>query len=147
MSAKCGLCQPERGRKAWPGRRILPFVRVGFDLAAVGSVAAALAGPNRDRYLRRVFTAREVATCRGRGGIDPARLAQRFAAKEAVIKVLPAGDGIALSSIETAIDAAGRARVALTGSAADAAAKAGIERLELSLAHAAGAAVALVVAT
>jgi holo-[acyl-carrier protein] synthase len=122
-------------------------VRVGFDLAAVESVAAALAGPNRDRYLRRVYTAREVAACQGRGGIDPGRLAQRFAAKEAVIKVLPTGDGIALTSIEVSIDGSGRARISLTGSAAEAATASGIERLALSLSRAEGTAAAVVIAT
>ena len=43
-------------------------VRVGIDLAAVAAVAESLAGPHAERYLKRVYTAREVDDCRDQAG-------------------------------------------------------------------------------
>src|ERR1700739_2239012 len=61
------------------GRR----VRVGCDVVEVEDFPHSLAGFG-DRYLRKVFTAREINDCRGSNRLH--RLAARFAAKEAVIK-------------------------------------------------------------
>ena len=61
------------------GRR----VRVGCDVQAIGEVADSLEKFG-ERYLRKVFTAGEIADCRGRNRVHG--LAARFAAKEAVIK-------------------------------------------------------------
>jgi holo-[acyl-carrier protein] synthase len=59
-------------------------VRVGVDLVEVGDVSAALASPRARRYLDLVYTEGEQRDC----GLDPSRLASRFAAKEAVWKAL-----------------------------------------------------------
>ena len=70
-----------------------PVVRVGIDLTSVAEVAASVARFG-DRYVERMFTPHEQAFCRigdGPGGPGPYRvesLAARFAAKEAVLKVL-----------------------------------------------------------
>jgi holo-[acyl-carrier protein] synthase len=62
-------------------------VSVGTDLVSVDDVRASVAGFGR-RYLERVFTAAEIADCRG----EAPRLAARFAAKEATMKALRVGD-------------------------------------------------------
>jgi holo-[acyl-carrier protein] synthase len=68
--------------------RARPALRVGIDLVCIDEVAAAI---NRfgDRYTGRVFTAEEQAYCRASSGpLSASRFAARFAAKEAVVKVL-----------------------------------------------------------
>ena len=67
------------------GRR----VRVGCDVVEVEDIQDSLAAFG-DRYLRKVFTAREINDCRGRNQVH--RLAARFAAKEAVIKAFAEPD-------------------------------------------------------
>ena len=67
------------------GRR----VRVGCDVVEVDDVQNSLAAFG-DRYLRKVFTAREINDCRGGNRLH--RLAARFAAKEAVIKAFAEPD-------------------------------------------------------
>ena len=62
-------------------------LRVGTDVVAVHQVADSVArfGP---RYLQRVYTDHELDSCAGSPTFRAARLAARFAAKEATIKVL-----------------------------------------------------------
>lgn len=57
--------------------------RVGVDIVAIDEVRQSLAA-HGERYLSRVFTERERADC----GTHAARLAARFAAKEALVKAL-----------------------------------------------------------
>jgi holo-[acyl-carrier protein] synthase len=64
-------------------------VRAGCDVVAIEDVEDSLAAFG-DRYLRKVFTASEINDCRGRNQVH--RLAARFAAKEAVIKVFAEPD-------------------------------------------------------
>jgi holo-[acyl-carrier protein] synthase len=124
-------------------------IRVGIDLVAVEAVAAALRGEHRDRYLERVYTARELDDCRDvSGAVDPQRLAARFAAKEATIKALPgAGEGVPLNTIEARSEPSGEVTLVLSGRAAEIAAEAGIAELAVSLTHEAGLAAAAVVAS
>ncbi len=123
-------------------------VRVGIDLCAVASVERTLAAAHGKRYLERVYTEREVEDCRTQAGLDPERLGARFAAKEATLKVLAAGDeGLSLREIEVRREASGRVEVELTGRAAELAESAGIDELSLSLTHEEGFAAAVVVAT
>lgn len=113
-------------------------LRVGLDLVAVSTVVESLRGAHRDRYLERVYTAREVADC---GGPDPTtlapeRLAARFAAKEAAIKALPgAGEGVALTQIEVVRDADGSVSLRLTDRAAELFAASGATEIAVSLTH------------
>lgn len=122
-------------------------IRVGLDLVSVAGVAETLASALADRYLQRVYTAREVADCRNPAGIDPERLAARFAAKEATLKVISSGgeDGISLVEIEVRREPSGRVSLALAGRAAELAAAAGMSDLQLSLTHEGGFAAAVVV--
>ena len=67
-------------------------VRVGTDLVEIANVTDALAAFGQ-AYLDRLFTADEVAYCQAGGAEAAQRLAARFAAKEACIKVLRPPDG------------------------------------------------------
>jgi holo-[acyl-carrier protein] synthase len=124
-------------------------ILVGIDLVAANAVEQSLRAAHGERYLQRVYTEREVEDCRtGAGaGVDPERLAARFAAKEATLKVLPVGDeGLALTTIEVCREPSGRVHIELSGRAAELAAGAGIAELSVSLTHEAGFAAAVVVA-
>jgi holo-[acyl-carrier protein] synthase len=123
-------------------------IGLGIDLVAVGSVAEALGGEHARHYLERVYTEREVEDCRDPSGeIDPARLAARFAAKEATIKALPGGgEEMRLTSIEVRREPNGEVRLELSGRPAELAAEAGIGLLAVSLTHEGGFAAAAVVA-
>lgn len=130
--------------------RVLPQVsaparcRVGVDLMAVEEVMASVERLGH-RYLDRVYTPAEVASCKG--AAMAAGLAARFAAKEAVIKVLrPAGAQPEWRSIEVVRRASGACDVALWGTAAEMAARAGLGPMSLSMTHEAGLAAAVVVA-
>jgi len=117
-------------------------VRLGLDLVAVEQVAAALA-THGDRYLRRVYTPREVADCAG----DATRLAARFAAKEATRKTLGIRDeGVGWSSVEVRLDG-GAPTIVLSGRAAELARDAGLSDFAVSLTHEAGLAAAVVLAS
>ena len=123
-------------------------IMVGLDLVSVDSVLEALRGPHRDRYLRRVYTEREVTDCLTPAGVDPERLAARFAAKEATLKVISTGEeGVSLQQIEVRREPSGRVHLVLHGRAAELAAEAGLIDLALSLTHEGGFAAAVVVAS
>jgi holo-[acyl-carrier protein] synthase len=122
-------------------------LRVGIDLASVELVRDAI-DTHGDHYLRRVYTARELQDCSSPAGVDPERLAARFAAKEATLKVLQPGEvGVPLSAIEVVRDPQGPVMLQLSGPAAVLAGKAGITELALSLTHEAGTAAAVVIAS
>ncbi len=121
-------------------------LRVGIDTVAVQAVRDALAA-HGDRYLERVYTAREVADCAGKDGPDPERLAARFAAKEAALKALRAGaGGVPWPAVEVRRDPSGWIGLELTGAAAALAHQAGVSDLAVSVTHEAGLASAVVVA-
>ena len=82
-------------------------VRVGIDLVSVQSVRDSLRAHERPLPGARLHR-REVADCRTADGIDAERLAGRFAAKEATMKVLRPGDeGVPWSAIEVRRDPGG----------------------------------------
>jgi holo-[acyl-carrier protein] synthase len=110
-------------------------LRVGIDLVTVHTVTDALA-EHGERYLRRVFTDREIADCGGPDAPDAQRLATRFAAKEATMKALRVGDAaVPWTAIEVVRGQDGAPELALHGAAAEIAVSAGISGLELSLTH------------
>jgi holo-[acyl-carrier protein] synthase len=121
-------------------------LRVGTDIVLVETVCESLQ-EHGEHYLQRVYTPDEVEDCTGADGIDPRRLAARFAAKEATLKVLrPREQGIAWSSIEVRRDPSGWVGLELSGPAADLAEDAGVTDLALSVSHEGGYATAVVVA-
>jgi len=122
-------------------------LRVGLDVISVDEVAASIERFG-DRYLHRLFTPHELETCGDVEGVRSRRLAARFAAKEAVIKVLRPGDRTpAWRDIEVWRHESGWCEIRLHGSAADLAAGAGLGDLVLSITHDALVAAAVVVTT
>jgi phosphopantetheine--protein transferase-like protein len=117
---------------------------VGVDLVAVRDVAEAIAHFGT-RYTGRLFTEHELATS---AGPRPAEsLAARFAAKEAVVKVLaPSGASPNWRDMEVRRRPNGACRMHLHGRAAALARARGIGPMSVSLCHEAGLAVAVVVA-
>jgi len=96
-----------------------------------------------DRFLNRIFTPLELAYCGDRKRAIE-HLAARFAAKEAVMKVLGTGwsNGVSWTDIEVSNDPAGRPSVELTGKCGELAAQVGIDTVLISLTHTAGHAMA-----
>jgi holo-[acyl-carrier protein] synthase len=128
-----------------------PSVRVGIDLVEVAEVAESVRRFG-DRYLNRIFTPHELASCRGASGPGGAysaeSLAARFAAKEAVLKVLrPVGPRPEWRSIEVHRSDAGWCGIRLRGRAAGLAARAHLTDFTVSLTHESMMAVAIVMAT
>ena len=122
-------------------------VRVGIDLVSVEAVRQSLS-EHGEHYLRRVYSEREVRDCNTPSGPDPERLAARFAAKEATLKVLRPGDvGVPWFTIEVVRRPEGWVALELSGPAAELAADAGITELALSITHETGFASAVVVAS
>jgi holo-[acyl-carrier protein] synthase len=118
-------------------------IRVGIDTVATASIRDAVAA-HGNRYLERVYTPEEIADCDG----NPERLAARFAAKEAALKALRAGEGgIPWTAIAVRRDPTGFVELVLTGKAARLANDQGIAELALSITHEAGLASAVVVAS
>ena len=121
-------------------------IRVGIDLVSAESVRDSINAFGR-RYLERVYTEREVSDCSPTADPDPERLAARFAAKEATLKVLRVGEEtVPWREIEVRRDASGWVALSLTGYAAALAETAGIARFSLSLTHERGCAAAVVIA-
>lgn len=87
-------------------------------------------------FLERWFTAREIDYCFGKA-MPSRHFAARFAAKEAVVKALPvAWDGpLPWQSIEISNDPHGGPSVSLSGAILDAATKAGVGEIKVSLSH------------
>jgi len=85
-----------------------------------------------ERFLNRIYTLDEQGYCRGR----PEQLATRFAAKEAVMKLLGTGvRGVPWKSIEVTRKQGGPPEIVLHGPAKVRADKMGIIRIALSLSH------------
>ena len=122
-------------------------MRVGIDLVSVDSVHESIR-EHGARYLERVYTERELRDCRTAQGPVSERLAARFAAKEATIKVLrPAPDAaVPWRSIEVVRHSSGWVALELSGPAATLADAAGLHDFALSLTHEAGHAAAVVIA-
>jgi len=127
-------------------------LRVGVDLVAVEDVAESVRQFG-DRYVTRVYTPHEIESCRrGAGGTDGsgslavASLAARFAAKEAVMKVLrPVEVQLDWRSIEIHRMTGGWCEIRLSGRAAAMAAEVGIDEFSVSLTHETAVAAAVVV--
>lgn len=118
------------------------MLAVGVDLIEVERVAATVARFGA-RFLDRVFTPAEQATC---GGRAPS-LAARWAAKEAAAKALGCGIGdVAFQEIEVVRDARGAPSLRLHGAAATLAAARGWQEWAVSLSHTGTTAIAIVVA-
>lgn len=120
-------------------------IECGVDLVEIGRIERAVARLG-ERFVNRVFTEEERLYCRGRGP----QLAARFAAKEAVGKVLGTGlwnEGVAWQHIAVINDPGGKPRLVLSGEAAIRAEQAGLRQWSVSLSHSRGDAIAFVIAS
>ena len=121
------------------------MLETGIDLIEVERVEQAIVKYG-ERFLNRVYTEDELGYCLGR----PHELAARFAAKEAMSKLLGVGiqhpDGVHWREIEVVSSKRGKPSIKLTGRAAQRAKKMGFKKLSLSLSHSRDHAIALVVA-
>jgi holo-[acyl-carrier protein] synthase len=119
-------------------------VGVGVDVVDTDRFAAVLA--RTPGLVSRVFTPREQA-----GVSDGVRratsLAARWAAKEAVAKVLVDCTGLEWHDCEVLTGESGQPRLEISGTVAAAAQSRGIDRWHLSLSHDGHMAIAFVVAT
>jgi holo-[acyl-carrier protein] synthase len=121
-------------------------IRAGIDLVDIDDVRDAVERWS-GRYLHRVYTERELTDCTGPHGADPRRLAARFAAKEAALKVLrPGVDAVPWHSIEVCGDPSGAAVLELRGPARDLARRALVRDLTASIGYARTTAYAIVIA-
>jgi holo-[acyl-carrier protein] synthase len=110
-------------------------IRTGVDLARIDTVAASVHELG-DRYLKRIYTAAEIAYAQAGGALCNQRLAARFAAKEAVIKALSLSDvGVAWTSMEVVRGDHGEPQLRLHGHAALQAQRLGVRSSSLSLSH------------
>jgi holo-[acyl-carrier protein] synthase len=124
----------------------VPCVRVGTDVESVAEVAASLERYG-DRYTRRLFTHQEVASCGSLSRSAAPRLTARFAAKEAVLKLLAPTDMVPRwRSIEVRTLPNGAPCLELHDEAAELARARGLGPISLSMSHGAGIAMATVVA-
>jgi holo-[acyl-carrier protein] synthase len=122
-------------------------MRVGIDLVSVDSVDESIR-EHGARYLERLYTERELRDCQTEQGPVTERLAARFAAKEATIKVLrPSPDAaVPWRSIEVVRHSSGWVALELAGAAAALAEAAGLHDFALSITHEQGQATAVVIA-
>ena len=119
-------------------------LRAGVDLTDVAVVKDAIAEFG-DRYIHRIFTPAEADYCRQVTGADQQaeRFAARFAAKEAVVKLLRPSDARPLwTSIEVRRQPGGWCSIQLSHTAADLALEAGISNISISMSHEGGMAMA-----
>ena len=102
---------------------------VGVDIIEIKRIESAV-NHGRERFLRRVYTETELKTCRDRFS----SLALRFAAKEAVMKVLGTGGaGIHWRDIEILTADDGRPSVRLHGQALNKATRLNLKQVSISL--------------
>jgi holo-[acyl-carrier protein] synthase len=120
---------------------------IGVDLVRVDRLARALERYG-ERFLRRVFTDREIAYCQGRAKQGVYQFAQRFAAKEAFSKALGVGlreGGIRWREVEVLPDPRGKPEIQVTGRAAQLCEELGVKGIHVSLTDEDNLAVAMVV--
>lgn len=118
-------------------------IETGVDVVEIARIEATLERFG-ERFLRRIYGEQERERYRGR----PAELAARFAAKEAVMKVLGTGiRGVRWRDIEVLSNRRGKPIVVLHESAAHRADQLGFVHIAISLSHSRTDAVAVVVAS
>jgi len=120
------------------------IIGIGLDLVDLAHFAIHYGGDDLE-ILARCFTDLEIAEA-GNGGDRIARLAARFATKEAVFKSLGGAEGIALTDIEYRHGENGEPRVQLSGKAKSLADQRGATVFLLSVSHSSLTAAAVVVA-
>lgn len=114
----------------------------GVDLIEVERIASAVER-HGERFLRRIFTSRELSLVHGRAE----SLAARFAAKEAVAKTLGVGIGeVSWLDVEVLSGPNRQPELHLHGNAARIASEQGLDKWAISLSHSKEFAIAMVTA-
>jgi holo-[acyl-carrier protein] synthase len=124
----------------------MEIVAHGIDLVDFRRIEE-MAKRHGERFLNRVFTATEQAYAKAnKNGLE--KLAGRFAAKEAILKLMGTGwrGKIAWTDIEIVNNPAGRPEVTLRGEVEKLAEKLGIKHISVSITHTANFAIASAVA-
>jgi len=124
----------------------MQIIAHGIDLVDFPRIQKML-DSHGDRFLNRIFTAAEQQYAHAnKNGIE--KLAGRFAAKEAVLKLMGTGwrGKIAWTDIEVTNNKTGQPRVTLTGEVKNIADNLGISRISVSITHTANFAIASAVA-
>ena len=124
----------------------MKIIAHGIDLVDFGRIESMIER-HGGRFLDRVFTAQEQSDAEKiTNRVE--KLAGRFAAKEAVLKLLGTGwrGKIAWTDIEVTNSSLGQPTVKLAGEVKRIAAKAGVEQITLSITHTANFAIASAVA-
>jgi holo-[acyl-carrier protein] synthase len=117
-------------------------IAVGIDIIEVDRVRKVYEH-HGERFLRRVFTEREIQQCRGKMN----RFAARFAAKEAISKALGTGiHGVAWREMEVVQLRSGRPTVRLHGKAKLRAEQLGISAFDVSMSDLAHFSIAIAIA-
>ncbi|HEY3397472.1 MAG TPA: holo-ACP synthase [Armatimonadota bacterium] len=111
------------------------IIGIGTDLVVISRVEA-LIERHGDRYLNRIFTARERAECLSRKRSAEA-FALRWAAKESVMKALGTGyrRGVIFQDIELFHHASGKPDLRFSGPTADLARSLGVTSSYVTLTH------------
>lgn len=110
-------------------------ISIGTDIIECHRIAQMIE-KHEEQFLTRVFTRREVAYCSSRKAATQ-HYAGRWAAKEAVLKVLGTGwsRGIQWTDVEVCNDEGGRPSIRLDGQAAKIAEDLGIKEMLISISH------------
>jgi holo-[acyl-carrier protein] synthase len=120
-------------------------IRIGIDMQSIDDVEESIVTFG-NRYLERLYTRHEIESSSNDARSTATGLADRFAAKEAVMKVLDVTDApLPWKSIEIQMNPVGRCIVSLSGAAAEQARLQGVDRLSVSLSHTDRLATAIVV--
>ena len=124
----------------------MEIVAHGIDLVDCPRIEAMIERHGK-RFIQRVFTAAEQAYAEAnKNGIE--KLAGRFAAKEAVLKLMGTGwrGKIAWTDVEVINNSSGQPEVTLSGEVEKIAGKLGIKHISVSITHTANFAIASAVA-
>ena len=127
--------RPSDGAAAWQAWGVI--VGIGVDLVDIARL---------DQALRRTPALAARLFTEGERDAPAASLAACFAAKEAAAKALGAPPGLRWADVELVHDQAGRPRLTVRGTVAEAARDLGVCRWHVSLTHDGGVSVAFVVA-
>lgn len=115
---------------------VMQIIGHGIDLVEKARIAQLL-DAHGERFESRCFTQAERSYARGNGRRKMEHLAGRFAAKEAILKVLGTGlsRGIKWTDAEVLREASGRPAVKLHGRCAQIAGELGIDQWWISISH------------
>jgi len=111
------------------------IVGTGVDIAETARLEQALER-HGERFVKRLYTPREIAYCEGFKN-RAERYAARFAAKEAAFKALGTGwaEGVRWLDVEITHQPSGKPELVLTGRAEELARQLGVTRAAVSISH------------